>query len=138
MPIRASPWSENMPTYEYGCKKCGRTFELFQSITAPAKRFIKTECSQCNNRAPVERRIGTGGGLIFKGAGFYQTDYRSESYKTAAKSESDTASGKSEAASDGKSKKPSPDAAGASASPVTPAKSPEEKRSGGRKKRTEN
>jgi putative FmdB family regulatory protein len=76
-----------MPTYDYRCRKCGRMFELFQSIKAEAEEFIETDCEKCENRAPVERCIGTGGGLIFKGSGFYQTDYRSESYKQAAKAE---------------------------------------------------
>ncbi len=83
-----------MPTYEYECSKCGKVFELFQPITARAKRFIKTECSECNNKAPVVRRIGIGAGIIFKGSGFYQTDYRSESYKKGAKAEKEAAKGK--------------------------------------------
>lgn len=84
-----------MPTYEYECRKCSKVFELFQPITARAKRFIKTDCSKCNNKAPVIRRIGTGAGIIFKGSGFYQTDYRSESYKKDAKAEKEAAKGKS-------------------------------------------
>ena len=67
-----------MPTYEYECTKCGRVFEVFQSITERPKRWIKTDCKNCENRAPVTRRIGAGAGIIFKGSGFYQTDYRSE------------------------------------------------------------
>ena len=84
-----------MPTYEYECTKCARVFEQFQSITASPKRFIKTECQTCNNRAPVVRRIGTGAGIIFKGSGFYQTDYRSEGYKKDAKAEKEARDGKS-------------------------------------------
>lgn len=64
-----------MPTYEYRCKKCGKTFEEFQSITAkPLKK-----CRYCPGR--VERVIGTGGGFILKGSGFYSTDYPKAGYK---------------------------------------------------------
>ena len=80
-----------MPTYEYECKRCGRIFELFQPITAKPKRTLAADCEECDNRAPVRRLIGTGAGVIFKGAGFYQTDYRSESYKRAAKADAEAA-----------------------------------------------
>jgi len=65
-----------MPTYDYECKACGHAFERFQSITAPSIR----KCPQCGRRT-VRRLIGTGAGILFKGSGFYQTDYRSEAYK---------------------------------------------------------
>jgi len=65
-----------MPTYDYECEKCGYTFEKFQSIKAPSIR----KCPSCGKLA-VRRLIGTGAGIIFKGSGFYQTDYRSESYR---------------------------------------------------------
>ncbi len=68
-----------MPTYDYECGACGHTFEKFQSITAPVIR----KCPQCS-RLKVKRLIGTGAGIIFKGSGFYQTDYRSDSYRKAA------------------------------------------------------
>lgn len=72
-----------MPTYEYKCDACGHRFERFQSITAAPLK----QCPACGkNRA--KRLIGTGAGLIFKGSGFYITDYRSEGYKEKAKSES--------------------------------------------------
>ena len=71
-----------MPTYEYKCQACGHPFEKFQSITAPPIR----KCPHCGKNQ-VKRLIGTGAGLIFKGGGFYETDYRSESYKKAAKSD---------------------------------------------------
>ncbi|MGB2985266.1 MAG: FmdB family zinc ribbon protein [Phycisphaerae bacterium] len=88
-----------MPTYEYECTKCGKVFELFQPITEPPRRRLKsTDPHPCDCNAPVIRLIGTGGGIIFKGSGFYQTDYRSESYKKAAKAEK-------EAGSNGKAKK---------------------------------
>ncbi len=83
-----------MPTYEYECKECGRILECFQSIKARAKRVLPTECEQCNNRAPVMRLIGAGAGIIFKGSGFYETDYRSDSYNKAAKADQEASSGK--------------------------------------------
>lgn len=72
-----------MPTYEYRCKACGHEFELFQSMRDKPKRT----CPACK-KARLERLIGTGAAVLFKGAGFYETDYRSESYKKAAEAES--------------------------------------------------
>lgn len=79
-----------MPTYEYRCRKCGHQFEQLQSITDEP---LKT-CPECDGE--VERLIGGGAGLIFKGSGFYITDYRSDSYKKAAKADkgSEKGSGK--------------------------------------------
>ncbi|MFO7534385.1 MAG: zinc ribbon domain-containing protein [Kiritimatiellia bacterium] len=74
-----------MPTYEYACPKCG-VFEKFQSM----KDEPLPKCPTC--RSKIKRLIGTGAGIIFKGSGFYQTDYRSDSYKVAAKSASTDAS----------------------------------------------
>src|SRR4051812_23087614 len=71
-----------MPTYEYKCKACGHKVEIFQSMKDPPKR----KCPDCGKSA-LERLIGTGGAVIFKGSGFYQTDYRSESYKKGAQAE---------------------------------------------------
>lgn len=68
-----------MPTYEYQCGACKHAFEQFQSM----KDKALTKCPACG-KAKLERLIGTGGAIIFKGGGFYQTDYRSESYKKAA------------------------------------------------------
>ena len=68
-----------MPTYDYQCKKCKHEFEAFQSITAKAL----SRCPKC--RGKVERLIGRGAGILFKGSGFYQTDYRSSQYKESAK-----------------------------------------------------
>lgn len=77
-----------MPTYEYECQKCGYQFEKFQSISdKPLTRCEKPRC-----KGKVKRLIGTGAGLLFKGSGFYITDYRSSSYKEAAKKESGAAS----------------------------------------------
>ncbi len=71
-----------MPTYDYECTKCGYTFELFQSMMdEPRKR-----CPKC--RGKVNRLLGTGAGLIFKGSGFYTTDYRSSNYDAGKKAES--------------------------------------------------
>jgi putative FmdB family regulatory protein len=72
-----------MPTYDYECPKCGHTFERFQGINDPA---VKT-CPKCKGRK-VRRLIGTGAGIIFKGSGFYATDYRSKDYRQAARSDS--------------------------------------------------
>ena len=92
-----------MPTYEYQCTKCGKITDVFQLITEPTRRRLKAaDNPQCGCGAPVNRLIGTGAGVIFKGSGFYQTDYRSESYKKAAKAEKESAEGKS--GSNGKDK----------------------------------
>ena len=98
-----------MPTYDYECDACGHTFELFQSINDSVKR----KCPECK-RLKLRRLFGTGDAIVFKGSGFYQTDYRSDSYKKAeaadrksaeAASSSDSGkSGKSDSkSSDGKS-----------------------------------
>jgi len=71
-----------MPTYDYVCDACDHRFELFQSITAEPAR----KCPECG-RLKLRRLIGPGAAIIFKGSGFYQTDYRSESYKTKASAE---------------------------------------------------
>lgn len=77
-----------MPTYEYACRACGHRFEEFQSITAGALR----KCPECG-KLRLQRLIGTGAGIIFKGSGFYQTDYRSESYKQGAEADKKKAGG---------------------------------------------
>jgi putative FmdB family regulatory protein len=68
-----------MPTYDYRCKACGHAWELFQSMSAKPEKA----CPSCGKKT-AERLIGTGAAVMFKGSGFYQTDYRSESYKKAA------------------------------------------------------
>lgn len=80
-----------MPTYEYVCDSCGHAFEEFQSITAKALR----KCPACRKSA-LRRLIGTGAGIIFKGSGFYQTDYRTDSYKKAAEKDNGGGSTKSD------------------------------------------
>lgn len=77
-----------MPTYDYECKKCGAKMEVFQSIKA--RPLAKSHCPTCAAVRPVRRLIGTGGAVLFKGSGFYQTDYRSAGYKEKAKSETES------------------------------------------------
>ena len=83
-----------MPTYEYQCEKCQQTFEAFQSMKdAPYTVCPKELCRQAAwGEGKVKRLLGTGAGLIFKGSGFYITDYRSAGYQEAAKKESGTSS----------------------------------------------
>jgi putative FmdB family regulatory protein len=88
----------SMPTYDYQCDSCGHEFEAFESIMADPR----TECPECK-QLRLRRKIGPGAAILFKGSGFYQTDYRSESYKKAAKAESPATESKT-AASDGASK----------------------------------
>lgn len=88
-----------MPTYEYECEKCGNLFEEFQSITAEPL----TECKDPECDGKVRRLLSSGAGFLFKGSGFYLTDYRSESYKQAAKKDTE----KTSSSSDSKSTKPS-------------------------------
>lgn len=80
---------EFMPTYEYECRACGEKVEYFQRISEP----VKTECPVCG-KPELVRLMGTGAGFIFKGSGFYATDYRSSDYKARAKADSGTPSDK--------------------------------------------
>lgn len=80
-----------MPTYAYECEACGHHFEKFQSMTANSLRT----CPECKARK-LQRLIGPGAGIIFKGSGFYETDYRSDSYKKAEKADKETRSKSSE------------------------------------------
>lgn len=96
-----------MPTYDYRCNGCGHEFELFQSMSEAKKE----KCPACK-KLTLQRLIGTGAAVMFKGSGFYETDYRSESYKKAA--EADKKSGadngaKSEGSGDSKPEKKSPE-----------------------------
>lgn len=88
-----------MPTYEYECDACGHQFEEFQSITAEAL----TNCPECGKRK-LRRLFGTGAAIVFKGSGFYTTDYRSESYKRGAEKEKKSAE---KGSGDKKTKNPS-------------------------------
>ena len=83
-----------MPTYDYRCAACGHELEHFQSIREPALR----KCPKCG-KSKLERLIGPGAGILFKGGGFYQTDYRSENYKRGESSEKDGGKPASEPAS---------------------------------------
>ena len=91
-----------MPTYDYVCAACVHEFDLFQSMKEEPKR----KCPACG-RQKLRRLIGSGAAIVFKGSGFYKTDYRSESYKKAAAAEK----GKGEAGSSDGAKKKEPDGA---------------------------
>ena len=92
-----------MPTYEYVCEKCGHEFEKIQPITAKALTVCPEEsCAQKRwGKGKVKRAISTGGGLLFKGSGFYITDYRSDNYKAGAKKDSTPAASGGESKSSG-------------------------------------
>jgi len=101
-----------MPTYEYECKNCSHSFEKFQNMTDDTLK----KCPECKKNS-LKRLIGTGAGIIFKGSGFYETDYRSESYnkdkkkdtEPKAKTDSSKSDKKTETKStDSKKKKPTP------------------------------
>ena len=87
-----------MPTYDYECDACGHTMEVFQNISED----VLTKCPQCK-RKKLRRLFGTGGGILFKGSGFYSTDYRSDSYKKKAASDSSSASSGESKSTDSKS-----------------------------------
>ncbi|MEP6937988.1 MAG: FmdB family zinc ribbon protein [Chthoniobacterales bacterium] len=113
-----------MPTYEYSCEKCGKNFDAFQSMRDPA--FIECPKEHCQltkwGRGKVKRLLGTGAGLIFKGSGFYITDYRSNSYKEGAKKEAPPASTPAaEKASGAKESAPAASPAPAPSAPAKPA-----------------
>lgn len=110
-----------MPTYDYECQNCGHEFEKFQSITAKA---IK-KCPACGKMS-VRRLIGPGAGVIFKGSGFYSTDYRSESYRKAAESDKPKAADKASSGAKGGESKPASDSTAAK-TPTKNEKSPKAK-----------
>jgi putative FmdB family regulatory protein len=98
-----------MPTYDYQCDSCGHQFELFQGINDPPE----TKCPACKKRK-LRRLFGTGAAVMFKGSGFYQTDYRSESYKKAAAAESKASSEGSSGGKETKESKPKSDSSSSS------------------------
>lgn len=102
-----------MPTYEYECQKCKKTFEAFQSMKDDAYTSCpKDKCRMKTwGKGKVKRLLGAGAGLIFKGSGFYITDYRSEGYKSAAKSDSAGSASTSSGDSKPAKSEPSPKAA---------------------------
>jgi len=86
-----------MPTYDYECDACGHKFELFQGINDP----LQKKCPECG-KLKLRRLFGTGAAVVFKGSGFYQTDYRSESYKKAADKDKPASESKKESKSESK------------------------------------
>ena len=113
-----------MPTYEYVCEKCGHQFEKFQSISAkPLTTCPEDACGEKRwGKGKVKRAISGGAGLLFKGSGFYITDYRSEKYKEAAKKDSAPTAAKS---GESKSSDAKPAGKPAPAKETKPAKSSE-------------
>lgn len=113
-----------MPTYEYACAKCGKNFEAFQSMRDEAFKECPKELCQMKKwgHGKVKRLLGTGAGLIFKGSGFYITDYRSNSYKEGAKKDAPAPSGGSEASGAKK------EAGGTTSAPTTKASPPKSKK----------
>jgi putative FmdB family regulatory protein len=96
-----------MPTYDYECEACGHAYEVFQNISEePLKK-----CPECRKNK-LKRLFGTGGAIVFKGSGFYQTDYRSESYKNAAKKDSSGGESKSESSGEKSTKSESSSSSG--------------------------
>ena len=118
-----------MPTYEYVCAKCDHDFEMFQPITdQPLTICQKKLCALKKwGKGKVKKKISAGAGFIFKGSGFYTTDYRSEKYKEAAKKESGAAApagAESKSTPGGESKSTPAKTDGASAAPPTAPKKP--------------
>lgn len=92
-----------MPTYDYECDACQHKFELYQGINDE----VQKKCPECKKNK-LRRLLGTGAAIVFKGSGFYQTDYRSESYKKSKAADSSSSSPKSESKSEGKSESSAP------------------------------
>ena len=120
-----------MPTYEYACEKCGKNFDVFQSMRDAAfTECPKEHCQQKRwGHGKVKRLLGTGAGLIFKGSGFYITDYRSANYKEGAKKDAPASSSAGGDKSSGGEKASSGEKAlgggkesGGSSTPAAPAK----------------
>jgi putative FmdB family regulatory protein len=113
-----------MPTYEYSCEKCGQNFDAFQSMRdEPFRECPKELCRLPEwGHGKVKRLPGTGAGLIFKGSGFYITDYRSDSYKEAAKKEVPATSSGGEKSSTSKESAKGPSSAQAKTSEKKPPK----------------
>jgi putative FmdB family regulatory protein len=107
-----------MPTYDYVCEACGSELELFQNISEAPKK----KCPACK-KSRLRRRIGGGAGFLFKGSGFYLTDYRSDSYKKAADAEAKPTDGSAGSAPT----KPAPGEKGGASTPERARKPKKEK-----------
>ena len=107
-----------MPTYDYECQKCGNRFEVVQSMNDAKLK----NCQQETCDGQVKRLLGTGAGIIFKGSGFYQTDYRSSSYQAGAKADGGTA--KTEGSSAKSETSPKTESTPAASTPTPAPKSP--------------
>jgi putative FmdB family regulatory protein len=117
-----------MPTYDYTCDACQHTFEIFEPITAEPQK----KCPKCKKKK-LRRLFGAGAALVFKGSGFYQTDYRSDSYKKAAAAEkppaeSATSSGDGAAKTESKSESKSDSSSRSESKPTTSAKTEKKSR----------
>jgi putative FmdB family regulatory protein len=119
-----------MPTYDYACEKCGQNFEAFQSMRdKPFRECPKQLCRlQKWGHGKVKRLLGTGAGIIFKGSGFYQTDYRSSSYKEGAKKEAPVST--TAPAADGKTGKKEGGSPTPASTPAKPAETKPKKEAG--------
>lgn len=115
-----------MPTYDYECDACGHALEIFQGINDPMKK----KCPECGKNK-LKRQFGTGAAIVFKGSGFYQTDYRSEGYKKSAAADKKARS-EASGSKDSKGKDSKSSDSGSSSS--TKASSSEGGKSGGSKK----
>lgn len=114
-----------MPTYEYECETCGHRFDLFQSMND--RRLTRCRADLCpsaenKGKGKVKRLLGTGAGVIFKGSGFYETDYRSDSYKKGAEKAATAEKSSSSSSGDSESKKKSDDGSKSKTAKTTPSK----------------
>lgn len=121
-----------MPTYEYHCSKCDKNFEVFQSMKDSAFKTCPEAQCQMNpwGHGEVKRLLGTGAGLIFKGSGFYITDYRSEGYKQAAKKDNGSGSNETKSSDKPAASSASTSSGGAGSSGSSPGGSPPASSSG--------
>ena len=111
-----------MPTYDYECDACGHKFELFQSISAP----VEKKCPECK-KLKLRRLFGTGAAVVFKGSGFYQTDYRSDSYRKSAESDKPASEATSETKSESKTESKSETKSSETKKPTEASKSQKKK-----------
>jgi len=113
-----------MPTYEYHCRKCDQNFEMFQSMRdEPLRECPKELCRLPKwGHGKVKRLLGTGAGIIFKGSGFYITDYRSKAYQEAAKKEAPASAAKEKSSGGKESKTPTEKTTPPALSPTKPKK----------------